>query len=474
MLGKDGVIKNLTVQGSVTPNGDKRLVGGIVGDNYGLIENCSFIGTIMGKTDVGGIAGINRISGTIKGCSASGEVIGESRTGGLAGSNAGLISSSVNSAKINTISVTPKLSLDEINISLTLDISKLPSLNNSTMTDTGGIAGYSTGIIMGCTNNGRVGYPHIGYNAGGIAGRSSGHLTGNRNNAEIYGRKDVGGIVGQMEPYINYTLSEDLLASLKVELDELSALVNEAVAKADGSFNGLSARLDNILTSLDDATDSLNNLMNDVTDYGDDMIGEVNRISDILTEVLSQLYDISADAPTLSSTLGDAIKSFESAIEGLKEVFSFTDEAIYDLDLMTQDAAEAFGNISSMIDKIDRGVSALEGAIEINDKAAAETALNDIADGLSELVTASDSMATAIGRVAEVINDTAWADKLIPMFDKAADSFSDMSVAIKDIYDATTVIKASIDVNWQDIEDGNILTVFHGFDDTVGLNSTKH
>ena len=454
VLGKDGAIKNLTVQGSVTPNGDKRLVGGIVGDNYGLIENCSFIGTIMGKTDVGGIAGVNRISGTIKGCSASGEVIGESRTGGLAGSSAGLISSSVNSAKVNTISVTPKLSLDEINISLTLDISKLPSLNNSTMTDTGGIAGYSTGIIMGCTNNGRVGYPHIGYNAGGIAGRSSGHLTGNRNNAEIYGRKDVGGIVGQMEPYINYTLSEDLLASLKVELDELSALVNEAVAKADGSFNGLSARLDNILTSLDDATDSLNNLMNDVTDYGDDMIGEVNRISDILTEVLSQLYDISADAPTLSSTLGDAIKSFESAIEGLKEVFSFTDEAIYDLDLMTQDAAEAFGNISSMIDKIDRGVSALEGAIEIDDKAAAETALNNIADGLSELVTASDSMATAIGGVAEVINDTAWADQLIPMFDKAADAFNDMSLAIKDIYDATTVIKDNVDVNWQDIKEG--------------------
>ena len=454
MLGKDGVIKNLNVQGSITPNGDKKSVGGIVGDNYGTIENCSFAGTIMGKSDVGGIAGINRISGSIKGCSSSGEVIGESRTGGIAGSNAGLISSCENKAKINTISVTPKLSLDEINISLTLDITKLPSLNNTAMTDTGGITGYSTGIIMGCTNNGRVGYPHIGYNAGGIVGRSSGHLTGNRNNAEIFGRKDVGGIVGQMEPYVNYLLSEDLLGSLKTELGELTDLVNEAISKADGSFNGISTRLDNILNSLSDATDSLNILMNDVTDYGDDMIGEVNRISDILTEVLSQLYGISENAPTLSGALGDAIRSFESAIESLKETFTITDEAISDLDLMTKDMAEAFGNINSTVDKIDRGISALENAIAIEDKEAAETALNDIADGLSQLVTSSDEMATALDRLAEVLNDTAFADKLLPLFDKAADSFSDMSVAINDIYDATTVIKENIDVNWQDMQEG--------------------
>ncbi len=31
-------------------------------------------------------------------------------------------------------------------------------------TDAGGIAGYSTGVIDSCTNEGSVGYPHVGYN----------------------------------------------------------------------------------------------------------------------------------------------------------------------------------------------------------------------------------------------------------------------------------------------------------------------
>ena len=68
--------------------------------------------------------------------------------------------------------------------------------------DTGGIAGYSDGVIIGCSNYGRVGYEHTGYNIGGIAGRQSGVVTSCTNIGTVYGRKDVGGIVGQMEPYI--------------------------------------------------------------------------------------------------------------------------------------------------------------------------------------------------------------------------------------------------------------------------------
>ena len=62
--------------------------------------------------------------------------------------------------------------------------------------DAGGIAGFSDGTIGNCRNNAVVGYQHIGYGIGGTAGRQSGYIENCSNYGRIYGRKDVGGIVG--------------------------------------------------------------------------------------------------------------------------------------------------------------------------------------------------------------------------------------------------------------------------------------
>ena len=67
-------------------------------------------------------------------------------------------------------------------------------------TDIGGIAGFSNGVIQSCKNVGNVGYEHMGYNVGGIVGRQSGYLDGCKNTGIVNGRKDVGGIAGQLEP----------------------------------------------------------------------------------------------------------------------------------------------------------------------------------------------------------------------------------------------------------------------------------
>lgn len=58
----------------------------------------------------------------------------------------------------------------------------------------GGITGFSTGVLQSCKNTGPVGYEHVGYNVGGIAGRQSGYLNGCTNQGVILGRKDVGGL----------------------------------------------------------------------------------------------------------------------------------------------------------------------------------------------------------------------------------------------------------------------------------------
>lgn len=175
-------------------------------------------------------------------------------TGGIAGYNLGEIASSQNDSYVNIESVDPSLSPEDINLDFLTDVSKLYSLDTSMAAfDTGGIAGYSSGILTGCSNNGTVGYQHIGYNVGGIAGRSSGHISGCTNNASVFGRKDVGGIVGQMEPYIGANLSEDTLTNLQNQMDELSTMIDNAVNGAGEGMNSMISRLNSMADYLDAA-----------------------------------------------------------------------------------------------------------------------------------------------------------------------------------------------------------------------------
>ena len=90
-------------------------------------------------------------------------------------------------------------------------------------TDIGGIAGFSSGILQGCVNTGAVGYAHVGYNIGGVVGRQSGYLNGCTNSGTILGRKDVGGIAGQLVPEVQLLYNGGLAGDLLDELDVLRA-----------------------------------------------------------------------------------------------------------------------------------------------------------------------------------------------------------------------------------------------------------
>ena len=56
-LQEGAVVKDLHVTGSIEPSGHGSSIGGIAGENYGVIAACSFSGTITGTDRVGGIAG---------------------------------------------------------------------------------------------------------------------------------------------------------------------------------------------------------------------------------------------------------------------------------------------------------------------------------------------------------------------------------------------------------------------------------
>ena len=265
VLQKDAVIKNLNVEGMVTPSGDSENIGGIVGENHGTIESCTFNGSVSGKRSVGGIAGRNLATGIVRACDASGAIFGQNMTGGIVGENLGSIVSCRGRAYVNIESTDPSIDLSDLSLDFSLDLSSLSRLDTLNIaTDTGGIAGYSSGVIASSTNYAAIGYQHIGYNVGGVVGRSSGQILACSNEGAVCGRKDVGGIAGQMEPYVRTQVSASQLSRIQSQIKELDSLVKKAVNDAEYGSNEISDRLDLISGYLSDASDAANDVTIDV------------------------------------------------------------------------------------------------------------------------------------------------------------------------------------------------------------------
>ena len=152
-----------------------------------------------------------------------------------------------------------------MNLEFSLDLAKLSRADTlNTATDTGGIAGYSSGAIASSTNYAAVGYQHIGYNVGGVVGRSSGQILACSNEGAVCGRKDVGGIAGQMEPYVRTQVSASQLSRIQSQIKELDSLVKKAVNDAEYGSSEISDRLDLISGYLSDASDAANDVTIDV------------------------------------------------------------------------------------------------------------------------------------------------------------------------------------------------------------------
>lgn len=244
-------IKNLILHGTISPKGSSIHIGGIAGVNQGSIRNCTFSGEIMAQEALGGIAGYNDETGVIEGCINQGQLTGNLKTGGVAGDNAGLIQDCTNQGDVNAtdqgveIESDDSFSMGGINLEETVRVEKV--------NDAGGIAGFSLGKIVNCSNYGTVGYLHTGYNIGGIAGRQSGIIEQCQNYGKIYGRKDAGGIVGQFEPYIEIDYDEDTLGQLEDELeqlsnmgDNLSRLIEQAGDTTSNDLDRVDERMDRV------------------------------------------------------------------------------------------------------------------------------------------------------------------------------------------------------------------------------------
>lgn len=326
------VIANLKVEGTVRPTGKQMVAGGIVGDNGGILLNCVFDGIVEANDYVGGITGFNEISGVLINSEVTGTITGAHYTGGIAGDNVGNIAGCLNRADVNISSEDKAKSLEDINLGqyatgllgsleggMDEKGEKLSAAEN--MVDTGGIAGHSTGIIQNCVNEGVIGYEHVGYNVGGIAGRQSGYVHACVNNGKIYGRKDVGGIVGQAEPYIAVDLSEDIVRQLSDHIEILHDQVGKMLNDAGDRSDVLSNRLSVIQDFADKVLDDTHSLANRTTEWTDSMMESVNeavrRFDYVLDEtakdggVIDHASDAAGDAKDAANRLEETVKALD-------------------------------------------------------------------------------------------------------------------------------------------------------------------
>ena len=319
------VVRNLTVSGTVQPGGSKNEIGAIAGRNEGRIVNCVFSGTLSGNDHVGGIVGTNAVTGIVENCRAEGEIHGNHFVGGIAGENSGVIRSCENRAVVNT---TPQQNSVDIS-DITLDtLTNTEDVN--TVTDIGGIAGISSGVIRNCKNGADVGYQHMGYNIGGIAGTQTGYITECENHGDIRGRKEVGGIVGQMEPVSVIQYTEDTIQILQGQLNAMSGLVNQASGNAQANAGAVSTQLGVLQDQTQTARDAVDAMIPDAEDPelpdADTVLAAQNTLSSTMDAMPGTLSSIASAAQTTLYGLNRDLNAISGQISAMSQTLNNASE----------------------------------------------------------------------------------------------------------------------------------------------------
>ena len=318
-IASGAVVRDLTVEGKVTPTGTQSRVGGIAGENYGSISSCRFTGTVTGTDNVGLLAGYNGSSGLIENSAADGVVHATTSVGGIAGQNYGSIRGCTSTAAVNTSVSDSELSTADLESSVYDLLKQQQTTETGVNTDAGGIAGYSTGVIDSCTNEGSVGYPHVGYNVGGIVGRQDGLVTNCVNRGFVQGRKDVGGIVGQMIPDITIQAGPDRVAQLRTELSTLAELTERTNNDLTDASDTVTTRVGNINNYANSAESTVKGLVDDLNSdmTYDDLKAWLDKVNESADSIHGYLTGINGEMDALVKGISNASASLSSDLRAV-------------------------------------------------------------------------------------------------------------------------------------------------------------
>lgn len=360
-LEEGAVVSSLHLSGDVLPAGSRSSVGAFAGVNRGTVENCSFSGTVCGNDCVGGIAGVNELSGLIQNCRTDGSLSGKHFTGGIAGLSKGVIRDCENHALINTESRENVVDIDDISAE-----SLISTEAANTVTDMGGIAGSNSGVIRACVNHAAVGYRHMGYNIGGIAGSQMGYITDCENYGSIYGRKEIGGIAGQIEPVSLMEFSMDTLQILQGQLETMQELTDRASSNAQGGMAGVSNELGALGSHASDAMDAIGTLIPS-EDQGGEEVPEIPGMPEIPELDNSYMPDedtVTAAQNNLSASMSGMQSSMNRLMSGMQGT----------VNTLSNDMRAISNQVSLMSETIDNVGETMGGSItDVSDLDTEET-----------------------------------------------------------------------------------------------------
>ena len=390
-------VQDLTVTGTIHPNGHQDDLGLLAGSNAGRILNCIASGTVMGDNRIGGLVGINETGGELVGCAFSGSITGKHSAAGVVGENRGTLTRCSNSGSINTQDLEDDPKTDYTNLAQLNSMENVPAY-----TDVGGVAGYSKGTIQSCSNSGTVGYDQIGYNIGGIAGRSTGWLDGCVNTGTVSGRKDVGGIVGQLEPEVLQTFSEDFLDKLLAQLDTLQDIMDRTANHADSISDSVHTQMSDLTGKVRDTKDIAKELTDAMTDWANGNIDEINELSARISWALDQLDDIMDDAVDLTKELDTLIRELEKVRKQLATASSAGSDAAAELKTAVDDLQSAAGKLAKVLPEISAAMEDVLNALQGSGDLMA--ALNNLATALNDLSDAFGSLEDAAGSLKKLLD----------------------------------------------------------------------
>lgn len=442
-LQSGGVVQNVSLEVTIEPTDLQDSLGGLVGNNRGSVRNCTVTGSIQGETNIGGIIGVNESSGKIINSTFSGSVTGEHYVGGIAGQNLGSILQCVNQGKINTVAVEGEADLED------LDSRPLNSTENlPACTDIGGITGFSTGVLQSCKNTGPVGYEHVGYNVGGIAGRQSGYLNGCTNQGVILGRKDVGGIAGQLEPEIFLRYGEDLLNQLWSELGTLGDQVDHLLSDLNSTNTSTTAQLQTLSSHAGTAQDAAGELMDAAKDWANGNLSTVNDLSARISWSLQQLEPILETLRPLPEELTDAVDALEEGLDQAEQAGDLASNAGQSLRTALQEALRAADHMNEGLEHIRASQDALKSAL--GDPNEIKLALEQMAKGISQLGDGTVAFSEAMEHLRDgwaALPDVSSIDAFLQAFEDLSTAGTSTANGLKNIQKAFIRLKDTITAN---------------------------
>lgn len=261
-------------------------------------------------------------------------------------------------------------------------------------------------------------------------GRSSGYLSGCINHGRVNGRKEVGGIAGQMEPDIILVADEDGLSRLEEELNRLNAMVDRALRDMDESSDTISGRFEQISGYTDSALAQTKGLAEGAADWSDENLTQINRFSQLLADTLERTVPLLEQLEDVSGQVDGGIEFLQRTLEQLVPVIALGGDGLGDLQLAADDLDAASQSAKAALEQIETALALAGNALTVEDESALRQGLAQAAQGIDELGTALEAMGRALGQIGDGLAPTEDWKELLERLDALQPAWDELAAAL--------------------------------------------